>query len=75
METLRGFPNLPAIWLRRAKPAFAAAINGRAAGVQASSDCGWRPAADGRSASVRPVKSTPGRPARRAFIATGSDDG
>ena len=23
METLGGFPNLPALWLRRAKPAFA----------------------------------------------------
>jgi hypothetical protein len=26
METLGGFPNLPALWLRRAKPAFANAI-------------------------------------------------
>jgi hypothetical protein len=23
METLRGFPNLPALWLRQAKPAYA----------------------------------------------------
>jgi hypothetical protein len=23
METLGGFPNLPALWLQRAKPAFA----------------------------------------------------
>jgi hypothetical protein len=26
METLKGFPNLPALWLRRAKPAFAYAV-------------------------------------------------
>jgi hypothetical protein len=26
METLGGFPNLPALWLRRAKPASANAI-------------------------------------------------
>jgi hypothetical protein len=26
METLRGFPNLPALWLRQAKPAYANAI-------------------------------------------------
>jgi hypothetical protein len=26
METLRGFPNLPALWLRRAKPASAYAL-------------------------------------------------
>ena len=29
METLGGFPNLPALWLRRAKPAFAYASSGR----------------------------------------------
>ena len=28
MGTLRGFPNPPALWLRRAKPAFAYAIMG-----------------------------------------------
>ena len=26
METLGGFPNLPAVWLRRAKPGYANAI-------------------------------------------------
>jgi hypothetical protein len=26
METLTGFPNLPALWLRQAKPAYANAI-------------------------------------------------
>jgi hypothetical protein len=26
METLGGFPNLPALWLRRAKPASADAV-------------------------------------------------
>jgi hypothetical protein len=26
METLGGFPNLPALWLRRSKPAYAYAI-------------------------------------------------
>ena len=26
METLRGFPNLPALWLRQAKPAYANAL-------------------------------------------------
>jgi hypothetical protein len=29
METLGGFPNLPALWLRRAKPACAYAASGR----------------------------------------------
>jgi len=28
MGTLKGFPNPPALWLRRAKPAFANAIDG-----------------------------------------------
>jgi hypothetical protein len=28
MGTLKGFPNLPALWLRLAKPAFAYAIMG-----------------------------------------------
>jgi hypothetical protein len=27
METLGGFPSLPALWLRRAKPGFANAID------------------------------------------------
>jgi hypothetical protein len=27
METLEGFPSLPALWLRRAKPGFANAIH------------------------------------------------
>jgi hypothetical protein len=29
METLEGFPTLPAFWLRRAKPGFAVAIHCR----------------------------------------------
>ena len=28
METLEGFPNLPALWLRQAKPASAYAFDG-----------------------------------------------
>jgi len=35
METLKGFPNLPALWLRRVKPASAYAVMGTLKGFAA----------------------------------------
>ena len=37
MGTLEGFPNPPALWLRRAKPAFAYAMMGTLEGLAAHS--------------------------------------
>jgi hypothetical protein len=34
MGTLKGFPNPPALWLRRAKPAYANAIMGTVEGTE-----------------------------------------
>ena len=49
MGTLKGFPNPPALWLRRAKPAFAYAIMGTLRGF--ASPSGLPPAATSPLAS------------------------
>jgi hypothetical protein len=67
METLGGFPSLPALWLRRAKPDFA-----NADAAMRDSAFAWHPAADGRSGSSRPSEDTPGRPRAELAIADGS---
>ena len=36
MGTLKGFPNPPALWLRRAKPAFAYAVMGTLKGFRSA---------------------------------------
>ena len=56
METLEGFPNLPALWLRRAKLAYA--IVGNRRGLTAfpcSGYGGYRRNASGRSGDGVPV--------------------
>jgi hypothetical protein len=68
MGTLGGFPNPPALWLRRAKPGFANAMMGTLRGLALHSAPATRPATPSlRSASPNP----PATGARGARVGQG----